>query len=89
MNMSNANRRSFLLQSSVAAAAAMAIAPSVVARSPRVLPPEAPAVSPMASEPLAAYVRDASTGEVALLIGTREVLIRDLELVRRLVRAAG
>lgn len=39
-------------------------------------------------EPLAAYVRDMAAGEIALLVGAREIIVHDHELVRRLVKAA-
>jgi hypothetical protein len=39
-------------------------------------------------EPLLAHVRNRATGEIALLVGTREVVIHDRELVMRLVTAA-
>ena len=39
-------------------------------------------------EPLLAHVRNRATGEIALLVGTREVVIHDRELVMRLVKAA-
>lgn len=37
---------------------------------------------------LIAHVRNAAKGEVALMVGTREVVVRDTELVGRLVAAA-
>jgi hypothetical protein len=40
------------------------------------------------SEPLIVHIRDASSGEVSVLRGTSEVVYRDPELVRRVVRAA-
>lgn len=39
-------------------------------------------------EDVVAHVRDASTGEVAIMVGTREVLHRDPQLVGRLLAAA-
>ena len=39
-----------------------------------------------AGSPLVAYVRDASKGEVVLMIGTQEIVRRDPALVARLVR---
>lgn len=39
-------------------------------------------------EPLGAYVHDVASGEITLLVGARELTIRDPELVRRLVQAA-
>lgn len=39
-------------------------------------------------EPLVAYIRDAANGEISLMIGEREVVIRDHDLVARLHHAA-
>jgi hypothetical protein len=41
-----------------------------------------------ARAPLGAYIHDIATGEITLLLGTREVTVRDPDLVRRLVQAA-
>jgi hypothetical protein len=38
--------------------------------------------------PLTAYVKDARTGEIAVMVGEREVLHRDLELAATLSRIA-
>jgi hypothetical protein len=37
-------------------------------------------------EPMLAHVRDVATGELSILIGTREVIYRDAELVARLLK---
>jgi hypothetical protein len=37
---------------------------------------------------MVAHVRNANTGEVALMVGTREIIYRDPGLVARLVGAA-
>ena len=42
----------------------------------------------LAGEPMTAYVRDASTGEIAVMVGHREVVTKDPQLIRRLQRAA-
>jgi hypothetical protein len=34
------------------------------------------------------HVRDVASGEIALMVGTRELIYRDPELVSRLVRTA-
>lgn len=39
-------------------------------------------------EPLVLHVRDLASGEISLLSGTKEIVYHDLELVRRLVKAA-
>ena len=43
---------------------------------------------PMSSEPMTAYVRDAATGEISVMVGHREVVSKDPQLIRRLQRAA-
>jgi hypothetical protein len=43
---------------------------------------------PVAREPMTAYVRDAATGEIAVMVGHREVVTKDPQLIRRLQRAA-
>jgi hypothetical protein len=43
---------------------------------------------PMSSEPMTAYVRDAATGEISVMVGHREVVTKDPQLIRRLQRAA-
>lgn len=47
----------------------------------------APALA--SSEPVIAHVRDRATGEIALYVGTREIVTRDPELVSRLLQAGG
>lgn len=37
--------------------------------------------------PLVAHVRNLSTGEIALMVGTREIVYHDRKLVARLLRA--
>lgn len=41
-----------------------------------------------ARAPLGAYIHDVATGGITILLGTREVTVRDPDLVRRLVQAA-
>ena len=43
---------------------------------------------PMSGEPMTAYVRDAATGEISVMVGHREVVTKDPQLIRRLQRAA-
>jgi hypothetical protein len=42
----------------------------------------------MSGEPMTAYVRDAATGEISVMVGHREVVTKDPQLIRRLQRAA-
>ena len=39
--------------------------------------------------PMVVHVRDLATAEVAMMVGTQEVIYRDPELVSRLVKTAG
>ncbi len=86
--MTQVNRRSFIWQTS-AGAAAVALAATATTR-----PVQTPAISsvelstPTITEPIAAYVRNVAAGEIAIFIGTREVVIRDAALVRQLLQAA-
>lgn len=43
--------------------------------------------SPAGQEPIVAHVKDASTGEVSLFVGEREITYEDRALVQHLVRA--
>ena len=44
---------------------------------------------PLPDGPVVAYVRNASKGELAVVVGEREVAVKDASLVRRIVDAAG
>ncbi|MDQ6775203.1 MAG: hypothetical protein M3071_03055 [Actinomycetota bacterium] len=44
--------------------------------------------APAGSEPVVAYVRDPSSGEISVMSGDREVTVRDLKLAARIERAA-
>jgi hypothetical protein len=39
------------------------------------------------AEPLVAHVSDLASGEVTIMVGTREVILRDTDLVMRLLNA--
>jgi hypothetical protein len=88
--MAKLTRRGFIRRTSIGAATigALAAAPGLAAAqaSPRAR------ISDLSTaelhEPLVAHVRNAALGEIALLVGTREVIVRDPELVVRLVKAA-
>lgn len=99
--MAELNRRAFLARSSLlaAAAGAAAVAPGVLvavaAEAPEVdasvtdtAVADASAGAATASEPIVAYVRDASSGEVGLFNGAREVVVQDPGLARSILRAA-
>jgi hypothetical protein len=98
--MAELNRRAFLARSSLlaAAAGAAAVVPGVLTT----LSADAPEIDATASdaaaadsgaaanagEPLVAYVRDLSTGEVGVMNGLREVIVRDPGLANSILRAA-
>jgi hypothetical protein len=79
--MNEPNRRGFLVLAGAGAAAvgAVAVAPAAEAST---------SVPNHVREPLVAYVRDARSGEVAVMIGEREVVVHDRELAARIARAA-
>ncbi len=79
------SRRGFLAlagagAAGVAAAAALGTAGDADA--------ESTAVPKAATHPLVAFVRNARTGEVAVLEGEREVVVHDRALAARIARAA-
>ena len=83
--MSDASRRTFL-----AAAGTVAAAAATVAVAPRA--DAAPAHTDDAAAsggPIVAYIEDASSGSISLMVGESEIVVHDLDLVRRLARAAG
>ncbi len=86
--MAGLTRRTLLKQASIGAAAIGALTgPGMVAHAS----PEAQAAALPAEEfhgHLVAHVRNAKTGEIALLFGTQEVIIHDRALAVRLVKAA-
>jgi hypothetical protein len=88
--MTDLNRRSFLRQTSVGAATlgllASVPALAVISESPQNTTPAV--AGTMVDGPLIAHVRDAATGEVALLLGCREIIFHDPQLVARLMKAA-
>ena len=99
--MAGLSRRVFLMRSSLVAAAAGAV--SAVPGLATILgsaESEAPALDGSMPEldgaaggatgagPLVVHVRDVSTGEIGILNGTREVVLKDPRLVARLIRAS-
>jgi hypothetical protein len=88
--MAEVTRRRFLLRSTLGLSAA-AVGGALVATAPRLLPARAlvaDTTSAGRSGPLVLHVRNAATGEVALMVDTTEFVYRDRELVARLLDAA-
>jgi hypothetical protein len=78
--MSDSTRRGFV-KNSAAAAAGMTVVGALVAE-------QADAKAAAGSGPVVAYVRDASTGEISVMAGERQVEFRDRKMAARLARAA-
>jgi hypothetical protein len=88
--MAKLTRRGFFRETTVSAATVGAMA-SIPGLTMFLDSPEDPVteISPGAFVgPLVAHIRDAGTGEISLLVGTRELMFRDTDLVARLVKAA-
>jgi hypothetical protein len=92
MGMAELTRRGFLTRASVGmAAGALAGGLTAMPRLAKGPEPEVEmtgAFSPESVEGLIAHVRNASTGEIALMVGTREVIHRDRSLAARLAHLA-
>jgi hypothetical protein len=78
--MSDLTRRGFVTKSAGAAAGMTAIGALTAA--------QADADRPKGSDPVVAYVRDPSKGEISVMTGDREVTVRDRKLAARIERAA-
>jgi hypothetical protein len=88
--MAKLTRRDLIKQTSAGAAAlgALAAVPGLVGAQGA---PESHAAGLSAADrngPVVAYLRDVAAGEIGLLVGTREIIVRDRELVQRLLKAA-
>ncbi|MBV9823912.1 MAG: hypothetical protein JO144_16910 [Actinobacteria bacterium] len=84
--MTDHTRRNFLIVSGAGAAAigvAAAVPATAAARTP-----DAPATLPADATDLVAHVADPHSGTLTLLVGEREVVVHDRDLVARLARAA-
>jgi hypothetical protein len=84
--MTESTRRSFLAVASMGTAAAVAavVVPGVAAAATT---PEGSALPADAQGDMAAYVRDVTKGEIALMVDGREVVVTDKKLVARLAHA--
>ena len=71
------------VKSTAGAAAGMTVIGSIVATKAQAKD------APAGSEPVVAYVKDPSTGEISVMRGDREVIVRDHKLAAQLSRAAG
>lgn len=85
--MADSTRRGFLL---AAGAGATAIGVAAIAPAAQAAPATGKADTPGFPDigPFVAYVSNPGEGELTLLIGEREVQVKDRDLVARLTRAA-
>lgn len=88
--MSKLTRRGFLGATTAGAAAVgtLMVAPGLTGVADASTGPGLELSRAELAGPLVAHVRNVSTGEVALMVGTREVVYHDRKLVARLLRAA-
>ena len=88
--MTPVSRRRFLTSSSigVALAGALAAVPGLGALL-RIQGRSASSIAGWGAEPLIAHVRDLNSGEISILVGTEQVVRRDVDLATRLYQAAG
>jgi hypothetical protein len=86
----NVSRRAFLSRGSLglAVAGALAVVPGMttILRLPATR--SLRGGLPITGEPLVAHLRDLNSGEISLLAGTNKLIVRDVDLARRLYAAA-
>ena len=87
--MTNLTRRSFLQRTPVTAAT-LAVLPAIPALAATGRQPKAAALrsSSMGPNSMVIHVNDVATGAMTLLVGAREVVLRDPRLVAYFVEAA-
>jgi len=83
--MSHLTRRRFVSRGSVALAGALAVVPVVSGAVKLTGPAATPGDT---SVPLVVHVRDVASGEISMLVGTEQVIVRDQALALRLYAAA-
>ncbi len=88
--MNSLSRRTFLSLSSASVALAAAVAAIPGAATVLRQPPATASWNPGANldAPLIAHVRDLNSGEISVLVGTQEVVHKDVDLARRLYAVA-
>jgi hypothetical protein len=87
MPVSDASRRTFLIAGSTTAAVAGVVAAGVTAPA-MARTHSKPVSTPANALPLVAHIADPSSGVLSVLVGEREVVLHDPDLVGRIVRAA-
>ena len=86
---SKLSRRSFLKKTAMGATAVgvVAAAPSAVKMASDYLPSVTQGLGGNAPRRLVAYVKDSSKGEIVLMVGEKEIVVRDFGMVSRLFAA--
>ena len=87
MPVSDASRRTFLIAGSTTAAVAGVVAAGMTAPAMAHAPAK-PVTTPANAQPLVAHIADPASGTVSVLVGEREIVLHDPDLVGRIVRAA-
>jgi hypothetical protein len=89
-SVTNLTRRS-LLQNAPVTAATLSVLPAIPALASPAYPLKAAAaqLSAVGTRSMVVHVNDVATGEMTLLVGAREIILRDPELVARFVDAVG
>ena len=94
--MADLSRRRFLTGTALGVAAgaaavsglgAAAAVPQLLAGASHAATPEAADLTPVGTD-VVAHLRNASTGEVSLMVGDRELVYRDAQLAARLLKGA-
>ncbi|MFF0268218.1 twin-arginine translocation signal domain-containing protein [Kribbella sp. NPDC004536] len=86
--MGDSTRRGFLAMAGMGAAAVGVGAAAPGAASAAPAGDAGAAVGQGAAGPLVAYVRDVRRNEISVMVGEHEVVLRDRDLVNRLVHAS-
>jgi hypothetical protein len=85
--MPDSTRRNFLIATG-AGAAAVGVASALPGSAESQPATGKQAKLPADAQPLVAHISDPSSGSLSLLVGEREVIVHDPELVARIARAA-
>jgi hypothetical protein len=86
--MTDHSRRTFLKHASIGAAAVGATTAIPAINSSAQAAPERDEAGPAYHGPFTVWIKDARTGEIAVLVGEREVVHHDRVLARKLAKIA-
>ena len=88
--MAGLTRRGFIKHASVSAAAVgvLAAGPGLSVVQAATEPHNTALTARELQGPIVAHIRNVASGEIAVMVGTREIIVHDRELVSRLIRTA-